>query len=388
MSEKLIIRNFGPITNVDLDLRKVNVLIGDQGTGKSTVAKVLSLLKNAAYNNYGELSLTVDGKKVESKTEIAKFKNESFNKEFQESVQAFELKNYFNFDSYIYFDNELCNIEYKDSLINFVYKGESKGKNTDLNYFIPAFRDAYILLRENYPAILNAKATLPSLLNWFGQVFNNNRKSYRKFDFRKVINVEYEYSNGNDIIILEDGKQITFEESSSAINSVVPMLVVFDGVINEMSDDSFIILHRKNCPFITIEESELNCYPLTQKKLVEHLIEKIKFRDYQKSNEYYCNLLLTTHSPYILTSINNLMYAYNVGKEHFEETDKIIPYKNWLNPNDVSAYRLNEGGVSEDIFDKEESLIKAEKIDEVSTSLNKAFNDLINIEMGVVNEKR
>ena len=45
MREKLIIKNFGPIKSVDLDLGKITVLIGEQATGKSTIAKVLSICR-------------------------------------------------------------------------------------------------------------------------------------------------------------------------------------------------------------------------------------------------------------------------------------------------------------------------------------------------------
>ena len=39
---RLIIRNVGPIKRVDIQLNKVNVFIGPQSSGKSTIAKVLS----------------------------------------------------------------------------------------------------------------------------------------------------------------------------------------------------------------------------------------------------------------------------------------------------------------------------------------------------------
>ncbi|HRE63804.1 MAG TPA: AAA family ATPase, partial [Ferruginibacter sp.] len=45
MSEKLTIRNFGPIKNVELDFKKFNVIIGENATGKSTVAKVLAVCR-------------------------------------------------------------------------------------------------------------------------------------------------------------------------------------------------------------------------------------------------------------------------------------------------------------------------------------------------------
>ena len=49
MSEKLIIRNYGPIKDVELDLKKFNVIIGEQATGKSTIAKVLSVCRNFSF---------------------------------------------------------------------------------------------------------------------------------------------------------------------------------------------------------------------------------------------------------------------------------------------------------------------------------------------------
>ncbi len=384
MSEKLIIRNFGPIANVELDLRKVNVLIGDQGTGKSTVAKVLTIIKSASQVVIGKMNLKINGKDATDE-EIIKIKNENYSLDFFELLKNYDLLNYVSTSSYLLFENDKCICKLENGQTNFTVKGNKNDgeiiKDTSVNYFIPAYRESYILLRNSYPAILLANAKLPKLLSQFGQQFNNYRIELKYFDLKNIIGVDYRYIDGSDLILLESGDIITFEESSSAVNSVVPMLVVFLGVIKHMSQDNPRIYYNHNCPLITIEEPELNCYPSTQKKLVEFLVEKIKFKDYQKSNEYYVNLLLTTHSPYILTSLNNLMYSYNVGKQHFDETDKIIPSKDWLNPNDVSAYRLNEGGKSEDIFDREESLIKAEKIDEISNTLNEQFDALLNIEL-------
>lgn len=39
---RLIIRNIGPIKNVDIELNKVNIFIGEQSSGKSTIAKIVS----------------------------------------------------------------------------------------------------------------------------------------------------------------------------------------------------------------------------------------------------------------------------------------------------------------------------------------------------------
>jgi predicted ATP-dependent endonuclease of OLD family len=42
----LTIKNFGPIKDISLNLKKVNLLIGTQGSGKSTIAKVLSIMND------------------------------------------------------------------------------------------------------------------------------------------------------------------------------------------------------------------------------------------------------------------------------------------------------------------------------------------------------
>lgn len=97
--------------------------------------------------------------------------------------------------------------------------------------------------------------------------------------------------------------------------------------------------------------------------------------------DYYCRLVVTTHSPYMLTSLNNSMYAFVVGQRESQDTSKIIDKKYWINPEDVSAYMLLTNGECEDIFDREEGLIKAEKIDSVSGFLNEQFDALLNIEL-------
>jgi predicted ATPase len=42
MATKIIIRNVGPIKEANLDLNKINVFMGPQSSGKSTIAKLIS----------------------------------------------------------------------------------------------------------------------------------------------------------------------------------------------------------------------------------------------------------------------------------------------------------------------------------------------------------
>ena len=42
MTKKLIIKNIGPIKDIELSISKVNIFMGQQSSGKSTIAKILS----------------------------------------------------------------------------------------------------------------------------------------------------------------------------------------------------------------------------------------------------------------------------------------------------------------------------------------------------------
>ena len=44
--ETLVVKNFLVIKDASLDVKKFNIIIGSQGTGKSVLAKTLYLLKN------------------------------------------------------------------------------------------------------------------------------------------------------------------------------------------------------------------------------------------------------------------------------------------------------------------------------------------------------
>jgi len=48
MNDKIIIKNFGPLKQVELDLKEVIVLIGPQASGKSTIAKLIHFFKYGA----------------------------------------------------------------------------------------------------------------------------------------------------------------------------------------------------------------------------------------------------------------------------------------------------------------------------------------------------
>ncbi len=50
--EKIIIKNFGPIKDIELEIKDINVFIGSTSSGKSTVAKLIAIFRENSVNSY------------------------------------------------------------------------------------------------------------------------------------------------------------------------------------------------------------------------------------------------------------------------------------------------------------------------------------------------
>lgn len=365
MSEILTIKKFGPIEEMTLEFRVINIFIGDQGTGKSTVAKVLSLVKELC-----DLVLEDESK------ESFKYKEHVF----REQLEIHGLSNYLKKDSFIEFNDSKSYFKYSEETIHIKHGNEKrKTKHTRIGEFIPSYREAAILLKDSLNAIAAVGAPLPKMFYYFGQRVINAKKAKQTYDYNEVLDVSYEFNKDRDVIIMKNGKRIMIEDASSAIQSGIPLLLAFDHEVESMHPTSGRIYHKANRPYIIIEEPELNFFPATQKKIMEYFISKIKY-DIRGIKDYFCGLVITTHSPYILTSLNNMIYAYEVGQKYPTGTKEILEDKYWMNPDDVAAYLLKDG-ICEDIFDREEKLIKAEKIDAISGLLNEQFDDLLHLDL-------
>ena len=118
-----------------------------------------------------------------------------------------------------------------------------------------------------------------------------------------------------------------------------------------------------------VEEPEQNLYPSSQIEVAKFLISCL--------NENVRNsLLITTHSPFILSTLNNLLYASKINSKKFENQYKI-------DANVCSAFLVQNGKII-DIFDRENQIIDTTVIDDCATLLNQQFDDLYNEEVANV----
>ena len=180
----------------------------------------------------------------------------------------------------------------------------------------------------------------------------------------------YFIDNNGEAIITKDRKKVDLSESSSGQQEVIRIL-----------QDVFIIIHLDQKVLRVIEEPEAHLFPVAQKELVELLALMV---NYQPENQ----LIITTHSPYILSVFSNLLFASRVVEKNpaaEAEVREIIDKDCWLNPQEFSAYSLGNHSFPEEmqycepIFDNKMGNIKQNYLDTVSEILGAEFSQLYSI---------
>lgn len=349
MSEKLIIENFGPVKYVDLDLKKINVFIGPNASGKSTVSKIIAILKNVDLSPY-----FFNGTNKENK-----ILNQQFNK--------LNLSEYINEKFKISYSSDYYKIEktkYKEEF------HELKHLSLYRTLYIPMERAFISTISASLMSFINYDINLPKYFTSFGSHFEKARtyKHHYKIDF---LNVSYSYENNNNIVLFDKNKKSLLSESASSIQSLIPLYIT----VSHLTETS-----KKN--HFVIEEPELNLFPNAQKGLINFLIENT----YLNNN----SLTINTHSPYILMALNNLIEADNTLKnlktkdnnkldEYEEKIKRIVKSNYFIDFDDIAVYYIHQDGTAEDIKDYENKLINAEKIDNVSDIFSDEADKLLDI---------
>jgi len=168
---------------------------------------------------------------------------------------------------------------------------------------------------------------------------------------------------------MDDNRQVAIEHCSSGQQEALPLTMV----LSRMGLTSSGISHST----IFIEEPEANLYPGGQREMVHLMIAALDLSS-ASSSQY----LITTHSPYILSALNNIMYAGKIAHEYTDKRDRVTSVlgKDMLiNPADVRAYFVSDGRIKS-IIDPETGLVNAARLDSVSGALAEEFDRLVDIE--------
>jgi predicted ATPase len=140
--------------------------------------------------------------------------------------------------------------------------------------------------------------------------------------------------------------------------------------------DIFVVIFEQQKALRIVEEPEAHLFPVAQKLVIELFALMI---NQNPSNQ----LIITTHSPYVLTVINNLLFAKRVIDKNNDKTkdvSEIIEEPFQIDQANFSAYSLsNSTEYCESIFNEKTGLIKQSYLDAVSEMLSSDFNNLYTI---------
>lgn len=406
--EQLKVRNFGAIKEADIDIKKYNILIGHTSSGKSIIAKLLSI-----FNNHSFWS-TLDGDFTAFLRLLEKYNiNFPFNDStlilYQKDSYYWEIKkDHFHSN---YNDADLISSATSEDSYNFILKFIDK-KSQDNNFselikslrkitskesesfdkkdpfytdfvkpillgviydkctpvYIPAERILISIFSNNIFSLLQAGTNIPQCIKDFGSLYEKARNINKSIDI-DIMNIKIVFSNEEDYVILKNNdEKIKLTQASSGIQSIIPLWTVF----NQFASN-------KEKQILVIEEPELNLFPISQVYLIDWIIKKMR-----KSKG---KIVITTHSPYVLSTIDNLIFGYKILAETKDKKTtvakkikEIIPSWSLVNFKEVSSYFFSSDGIVKPIKDNDLKTIGAEYIDEASDILSFTFNELCKLE--------
>lgn len=410
--EKIIIENFGGLKKMEFEFSSVNILIGPQGSGKSITVKLLYFFKSFI----PEIIKSIDNE--ETKRELDNRQKENFITFFpKESWPKGNFKiSYYNGETIIIIsrnENKLL-FDYSENLKNILKKGrkifaEERSKLTNNRissfrlkrdttekiqeciknefgpistygqFFIPAGRSFFANIQRSIFSFLSDNRSLDPFLIEFGSFYENIKRIYKEIIFEKtdkefddliaqILNSNYHREKDKDYLIHNDSRKVNLANASSGQQETLPLMIILKSLNYINSTGGGYTIY--------IEEPEAHLFPTAQKRIVQLLA-----RTFNNTNSNF-QIIVTTHSPYILSSFNNLIYAGNLTKikpEKTNEINKIISPKEQLSPEILRAYSI-KNGKNKNLIDSESKLISQTILDSVSDDISLEFDKLLEIE--------
>ena len=400
--KNLTIKNIGAIKEASMELKKVNMIMGPQSSGKSTICKITSFC------------MWMEKKCCLSHT-IDPFLSSSF---FNERLIEFhKLIGYTSEESYIQYETDTLVLTYDfKEAARITWKNRCGYHRSKIAY-IPGERNIVSVINNWFEVRFKNTNILNFMIDW-----DDSRKNYRKENPLNVINLNMKYyfddTTGRDIVTVNDAKSLDLTNTSSGLQSLIPLLVLThylithlkeidkqSSVVDEQSKSkviqkiyeeyfelknldfpseggtkSIIIDTGEKDPVVEIEDNkiivktdakEIRLFESQEKKKIFESVINHTFKT-QSINLYIeepelnlfplaqrdllyelvklistrendC-LTLTTHSPYILYALNNCMMGYLVKDRIPDDTrNEIDCHNSWINPEQVSVWEIKDG---------------------------------------------
>lgn len=417
---KIMIYNLGPIQDCEMELENFCVLTGPQAVGKSTIAKAIfffrtikddcvSLYTKKQMAGVGDANITQSLKKhlrskfmqmfgsswgmsmdmsmkykYRDKTYIEILLRESqregapnyiginMSTDIRELLRALDHSNLYDREEAISMANEVFN-DYHE--IVYIPAGRSMITllTSQLNYILSTMDDnqkkSIDYCTQNYmERILRVKPLFSAgMRGMYYDRLTTSTEPVKKHLLQPmmqhmdmILKGKYQYMDGEERLVLDERRYVKLNYTSSGQQEVVWILNLL----------FYYVLENRNV-YLILEEPESHLFPAAQSAVAE-LLGMFLNADNQ--------ILLTTHSPYILGALNNLLYAGNLYEKHSKKVNSVIMKEMQIDAQHTSSYYVDDG-MLENIIDDELMMIKNDVIDEISTYINEQSERLMEIDV-------
>lgn len=412
MTERLIIRNFAGIDEIDIELGRINIFIGAQASGKSICVKCLyyfkgcigSLIRQAIQPKFevksletlfavgfwtmfeptslpensvlryedGDTFIQVVGNGQQLKITFSDFYADLFEQVRHAAASASVVSSP---EEAAFLDTALFN-RFKQAA---KHKLGPFGASTLL--FVPASRATYSLTSE-----LQSDTTYLTdvFLSGFRHLYTSlkRRSAFTRQELSSslldalasdILRAEFRQENDKDFLIQSTGIKTLLKSASSGQQEALPVVLALRYLAPAT---------RQESEAAFIEEPEAHLHPTAQNALAQLMAAVYNVRTAP------LQLFLTTHTPYLLTAFNNLIYAgqlANILKDDaagLAKLDVVVPKELRLCLADFRVYGLEHGRATL-MIDEETGLLRADSIDSVSDITADQFGDLMALDPAI-----
>jgi len=412
MAHYIEIINFGPVDECSVDVDGLTVLTGPQASGKSTIAKAIYFFRTIKDEIF---DLAINPMLLGSFTDnlrhrlLFKFRNifgipelnkdarlrYYYNKRNPKSYVDISLANYFAHPFSASVGSEFSQLITEITSQNEWYKEFqtvnlknmlSQVFNDDYEtIYIPSGRSTISLLYKQLPYML---ATMEDWqlkdIDYCTRKFIELTLKVRPWFTKNRANKIYESSNPSILEVQQLsqktlGAKYLYEKNAESLNFIrnnelnsIELNYASSGQQEAVWVFNLLTYYQAEGKkiFSIIEEPEAHLHPEAQYNLI-------------KAITTFCNhttsqAMITTHSPYVLSSFNNLLYAGKMGKvSQFQaKLQEIIPKTTWLDPDIFNAY-IQEDGQTRSIIDSDLSMINLEELDAVAARQDDEYEQML-----------